>query len=199
MILYARPDDPAGHAIRLLLAEKSVGVKLEEINDESSSEQLLHLNPYGRLPTLAAHGVTLFDPRVIVEFINERYPHPPMMPSDPVLRARVRLLTQEVVGEWYELCGRIIRGQGRDKPRIRRELTEAILASEALFGDSPYLLSKHYGVADCVTIPVLWRLHHLGISLPREAKNLWKYMQLVFRRPTFVASLTGHERGMAAG
>lgn len=199
MILYARPDDPAGHAIRLLLAEKSVGVKLEEIDDESSSEQLLHLNPYGRLPTLAAHGVTLFDPRVIVEFIDERYPHPSMMPSDPVLRARVRLLVHEVVGEWYELCRHIAQGQGRDKPRIRRALTEAILASEALFGDSQYLLSNHYGVADCVTVPVLWRLLYLGISLPRESQNLWKYMQLIFRRPTFVASLTDRERGMAAG
>lgn len=199
MILYSRPDDPAGHAIRLVLAEKGVSAKLVEVNEEAPPEDLLNLNPYGTVPTLVAREVTLYDARIISEYLDERYPHPPLLPPDPVLRARVRLFVTEVGLDWYELCDAICNGAGREKTRARRELTEAIIASDEIFAAAPYLLNENFGLADCATTPILWRLPHLGVQLPREARAVKAYMQRIFRRPTFAVSLTARERAMAGG
>jgi len=196
MILYSRPDDPAAHSIRLVLAEKAVGVKVVEVQPDAPPEDLLHLNPYGTLPTLVSREVTLYDPRIIAEFIDERYPHPPLLPSDPVLRARARLFISEIGESWYELCDEVSNGAGRERTRARKELTEAVVSSDELFAGTTYLLSADYGLVDCVAAPVLWRLPHLGIQLPREAKAIRSYMQRVFRRPTFVHSLVACERAM---
>ncbi len=199
MILYSRADDPAAHAIRLVLAEKGVSAKVIEVSEAAPPEDLLNLNPYGTIPTLVAREVTLYDPRIISEYLDERYPHPPLLPPDPVLRARVRLLVTEVGADWYDLCGEICNGAGREKARARRELTEAVLASDEIFAAAPYLLSETFGLADCSVIPILWRLPHLGIQLPREARAVKSYMQRIFRRPTFAVSLTAGERAMAGG
>jgi len=199
MILYSRPDDPAGHAIRLVLAEKGVGVEVIECSEEAPPEDLLDLNPYGTVPTLVARDVTLYDPRIIAEYLDERYPHPPLLPPDPVLRARMRLFINEVADDWYALCDAIIGGTGRERTRARRELTEAIVASDEIFAAAPFLLNENFGLADCTVVPVLWRLPHLGIQLPRESRAARAYMQRLFRRQGFGASLTARERAMAGG
>ncbi len=199
MILYSRPDDPAAHGIRLVLAEKAVGVKVVEVQPEAPPEDLLHLNPYGTVPTLVAREVTLYDPRIIAEYIDERYPHPPLLPADPVQRARTRLFISEIGGSWYELCDEVSNGAGRGRARARCELTEAIVSSDELFAAGTYLLNAHYGLADCVAIPVLWRLRYLGVHLPPEARAIRNYMQRIFRRPNFVRSLVACERAMVAG
>lgn len=196
MILYSRPDDPAGHAVRLVLAEKGVAAKLIDVDEDAPPEDLLNLNPYGSVPTLVAREVTLYDPRIIVEYLDDRYPHPPLMAPDPVVRARVRLFIGEVGAEWYGLCRQIGVGPGRERTRARRELVEALVASDDVFGSSAYLLGDSFGLADCVTLPVLWRLPSLGIQLPREARAVRGYMQRTFKRPTFAVSLTGNERAM---
>lgn len=198
MILYTRPDDPAGHAIRLVLAEKGVAAKLIDVDEDAPPEDLLNLNPYGTLPTLVAREVTLYDPRIIVEYIDDRYPHPPLMAPDPVLRARMRLFIGEVGEDWYGLCREIATGSGREKTRARRELSETVLASDDVFAASPYLLGENFGLADCIALPVLWRLPWLGIQLPREARAVRNYMQRTFKRPTFAVSLTGNERAMVS-
>lgn len=199
MILYARPDDPAGHAIRLVLTEKGVAAKLVDVADEEPPEDLMNLNPYGGVPTLVAREVTLYDPRVIAEYLDDRYPHPPLMSPDPVVRARVRLFVGEVGQVWYPLCRQAIGGTGREKTRARRELTEAVVANDEIFGTGAYLLGEEFGLADCAAAPVLWRLPSFGVQLPREARAVRGYMQRVFRRPSFAVSLTPGERAMAAG
>ena len=198
MILYTRPDDPAGHAMRLILAEKGVAAKLIEVSGRTLPDDLLNLNPYGSMPTLVTREVTLYDPRIIAEYLDDRYPHPPLMAPDPALRARVRLFISEVGGDWYAQCRQIASGTGREKTRARHALGEILVASDEVFAATPYLLSESYGLADCITAPVLWRLPSLGIPLPREARALRGYMQRVFKRPNFVLSLTGTERAMAA-
>lgn len=195
MILYSRSDDPAAHGIRLVLAEKSVGVKVIEVQPDAPPEDLLHLNPYGTLPTLVTREITLYDPRIVAEYLDERYPHPPLLPNDPARRARTRLFVTEIGGSWYELCDEVSNGAGRTRTRARRELTEAIVSSDELFA-APYLLNTDFGLADCVAAPVLWRLPYLGVRLPPEARAIRNYMQRIFKRPTFVHSLVACERAM---
>lgn len=197
MILYSRPDDPAAHGIRLVLAEKSVGVKVVEVQPDAPPEDLLHLNPYGTVPTLVSREVTLYDPRIIAEYIDERYPHPPLLSADPVQRARTRLFVSEIGESWYELCDEVSNGAGRGRTRARRELTEAVVSSDELFAAGTWLLGGDYGLADCVAAPVLWRLPYLGVQLPPEARAIKSYMQRVFRRPNFACSLVACERAMA--
>jgi len=199
MILYSRPDDPAAHGIRLVLAEKAVSVKVVEVQPDSPPEDLLHLNPYGTVPTLVSREVTLYDPRIIAEYLDERYPHPPLLPADPVQRARTRLFISEIGESWYELCDEVSNGAGRGRTRARRELTEAVVSSNELFAAGTYLLNAEYGLADCVAAPVLWRLPYLGVQLPREARAVKSYMQRIFRRPNFARSLVVAERAMAEG
>ncbi|MDN5864787.1 MAG: glutathione binding-like protein [Gammaproteobacteria bacterium] len=196
MDLYMRGDDPAGHAIRLVLAEKGVGARQVEVNEEATPEELLKINPYGSLPCLISRDIVLYQPPIILEYLDERYPHPPLMPFDPTLRARVRLFLREVNGHWYELCQQASRGGSRTKSRARKELVEIIVASEELFHDSPFLMGEDYGLADCVVAPVLWRLPHLHVRLPEEASALRAYMQRCFHRNNFAGSLTRRERVM---
>ncbi|HEX5314663.1 MAG TPA: glutathione S-transferase N-terminal domain-containing protein [Gammaproteobacteria bacterium] len=197
MILYSHPDDPAGHAMRLILAEKGVAAKLVEVSGQAPPDDLLSLSPYGNMPTLVTREVTLYDPRVIAEYLDDRYPHPPLMATEPALRARIRLFIGEVGGEWYGQCRQIAKGTSREKTAARHALGETLIANDEVFAVAPYLLSESYGLADCIVAPVLWRLPALGIPLPREARALRGYMQRVFRRPSFVVSLTGSERAMA--
>ncbi|MGH8273193.1 MAG: glutathione S-transferase N-terminal domain-containing protein [Gammaproteobacteria bacterium] len=196
MDLYTRGDDPAGHAIRLVLAEKGVGARLLEVSESSPPDDLLNLNPSGSLPTLASREITLTETPIILEYLDERYPHPPLMPFDPALRARVRMFIREVDDLWYKLCHQAGHGGPRSKTRARKELVELIVASEDLFRAGPHLLNEHYGIADCVIAPVLWRLPHLHVRLPSEVRALPAYMQASFHRANFAGSLTRRERVM---
>lgn len=196
MDLYTRSDDPAGHAIRLVLAEKGVGARLMEVDEGSPPEDLLNLSPHGSLPSLISREITLYAMPIIVEYLDERYPHPPLMPFDPVLRARVRLFVREVANGWYGLCNEVVGGTQRCKSRARRELAEIIVANEEIFEAGPFLLNDHYGVADCAVAPVLWRLPHLGVRLPADARALKGYMKRTFHRMSFAGSLTQRERAM---
>lgn len=196
MDLYARGDDPAGHAIRLVLAEKGVGARLVEVDENAPPEDLLNINPEARLPCLTARDIALNETPIILEYLDERYPHPPLMPFDPTVRARVRLFLREVSDSWYDLCLRASHGGSRGKSRARKELVETIVASEDLFREGPYLLSEHYNLADCVVAPVLWRLPHMHVKLPANARALRAYMQRCFHRDNFAGSLTRRERVM---
>lgn len=199
MILYSRLDDPAGHAVRLVLTEKGVAADVIDVTEGAPPEDLINLNPYGTVPTLVTREVTLYDPRIIVEYLDDRYPHPPLMAPDPIARARTRLFLGEVSTVWYPLCRQAASGGGRERLRARRELAEAVVTSDEIFATNGYLLGEDFGLADCAAAPVLWRLPSLGIQLPKEARAVRNYMQRVFRRPSFPVSLTAGERAMAAG
>ncbi len=197
MDLYARGDDPAGHAIRLVLAEKGVGARQVEVDENAPPEDLRNINPDVSLPCLTSRDIVLAETPIILEYLDERYPHPPLMPFDPTLRAQVRLFVREVNRNWYDLCLRASHGGSRGKTRARKELLDLIVSSEPLFREGPYLMSEeHYGLADCVVAPVLWRLPHMHVKLPAEARALRAYMQRCFHRNNFAGSLTRRERVM---
>lgn len=196
LLLFAAPDSCLSHRVRLVLAEKGIQAGIVEADIHQPPEDLLDLNPYGSLPTLVDRDLVLYDSRVIMEYLDERYPHPPLLPSDPVGRARCRLALARVEQDWYSLLPQL-GGLGADAANeARRTLTEGLAASNEVFAAKPYFLSDELTLVDCTLAPLLWRLTVFGITLPRQAGAVLSYAQRLFQRPAFRRSLSRGEREM---
>lgn len=195
MTLFSKPNDPWSHRTRLVLAEKSINIDIVDVDDGSLPEDLLDLNPYSSVPTLVDRDLVLYDSRVIIEYLDERFPHPPLMPVDPVTRAQFRLALYRIERDWYSLAEDIMSGADR-KPVARavRSLEESILSSVDIFAAKRFFLSDEFSLVDCTIAPVLWRLPVFDIKLPSQAKPIQRYMDEVFSRPSFQASLTELEQ-----
>ena len=191
MTLFSKPNDPWSHRTRLVLAEKSINIDIVDVDDGNLPEDLLDLNPYNSVPTLVDRDLVLYDSRVIIEYLDERFPHPPLMPVDPVTRAQFRLALYRIEKDWYPLAQEITEGVDR-KPvaRAARALEESLLSGVDIFSAKTYFLSDEFSLVDCTIAPILWRLPMFGIKLPGSAKPILAYMDAVFSRPSFQASLT---------
>lgn len=197
MTLFSKPTDPWSHRTRLVLAEKSINIDIVDVDDGSLPEDLLDLNPYNTVPTLIDRDLVLYDSRVIIEYLDERFPHPPLMPVDPVTRAQFRLALYRIEKDWYPLAEEIAEG-GERKPVARavRTLEESILSGVEIFAAKTFFLSDEFSLVDCTIAPILWRLPHFGIKLPAHARPIQVYMDEVFSRASFQASLTELEQEM---
>jgi RNA polymerase-associated protein len=195
MTLFSKPNDPWSHRTRLVLAEKSINIEIVDVEEGSLPEDLLDLNPYNSVPTLVDRDLVLYDSRVIIEYLDERFPHPPLMPVDPVTRAQFRLALFRIERDWYPLAEEIAEGADR-KPLARavRALEESLLSGVDIFSAKTYFLSDEFSLVDCTIAPILWRLPMFGIKLPTQAKPIHTYMDRVFSRPSFQASLTELEQ-----
>jgi RNA polymerase-associated protein len=195
MTLFSKPLDPWSHRTRLVLAEKSITIDIVDVEDGNLPEDLLDLNPYNSVPTLVDRDLVLYDSRVIIEYLDERFPHPPLMPVDPVTRAQFRLALFRIEKDWYSLAGDIAAGGDR-KPvaRALRALEESIVSSADIFAAKRFFLSDEFSLVDCTIAPILWRLPLFGIKLPSQARPINAYMDAVFSRPSFQASLTEQEQ-----
>ena len=195
MTLFSRPNDPWSHRTRLVLAEKSINIDIVDVEEGNLPEDLLDLNPYNSVPTLVDRDLVLYDSRVIMEYLDERFPHPPLMPVDPVMRAQFRLALYRIEHDWYPLAEEIARNPDR-KPAERavRSLEESLLSGVDIFAAKTYFLSDEFSLVDCTIAPILWRLPMFGIQLPQQAKPIQGYMDAVFSRPSFHASLTEAEQ-----
>lgn len=195
MTLFSKPTDLWSHRTRLVLAEKSINIDIVDVDDGNLPEDLLDLNPYNSVPTLVDRDLVLYDSRVIMEYLDERFPHPPLMPVDPVTRAQFRLALFRIEKDWYSLAEEIVEGGDR-KPVARavRTLRDSITSSVDIFAAKRYFLSDEFSLVDCTIAPVLWRLPLYGIELPSQAKPIQRYMDDVFSRPSFQASLTELEQ-----
>ncbi len=197
LTLFSGPRDPDSHRVRLVLAEKGVECEIIEVQPPDLPEDLIDLNPYQSLPTLADRELVAYDSRVIVEYLDERYPHPPLMPADPVGRAQTRVVLHRFEQDWYPAAAELDAATRRpDKTRLRRVLRERILAAAPLFGSWRWLLSDDFTLVDCTVGPVLWRLPYWGIKLPRGASAIAAYAEALFARPGFQRSLTAAEAAM---
>lgn len=195
MTLFSKPTDLWSHRTRLVLAEKSINIDIVDVDDGNLPEDLLDLNPYNSVPTLVDRDLVLYDSRVIIEYLDERFPHPPLMPVDPVTRAQFRLALFRIEKDWYSLAEEIVEGGDR-KPVARavRTLRDSITSSVDIFAAKKFFLSDEFSLVDCSIAPVLWRLPVYGIELPSQARPIQRYMDEVFARPSFQASLTELEQ-----
>ena len=195
--VFSRADDPWSHRTRIVLAEKSIHVETIDVQGGNLPEDLLDLNPYHTVPTLVDRDLVLYDSRVIIEYLDERFPHPPLMPVDPVVRAQFRLALYRIERDWYTLAQQIDdvadRKQGQ---RARKILRDSILASTDVFKAKPYFLSDEFSLVDASIAPILWRLPGWEIDLPPQAQVISKYANLVFSRPAFRHSLSRVEQEM---
>lgn len=195
MTLFSRPTDPHSHRVRLVLAEKGITYDVVEIEGEELPEDLIDLNPYNTVPTLVDRDLVLYDVRTIMEYLDERFPHPPLMPVDPVNRARFRLAMFRIERDWYSLVEVIEQSDDRAAvTRAKKELRDAVTATADAFSLKPFFLSDEFSLVDCCITPILWRLPHYGIDLPSQAKSILKYGDSMFSRPSFKNSLTEVEQ-----
>jgi len=195
MTLFSAPSDPWSHRTRLVLAEKGIAIDLVNVDPNDLPEDLIDLNPYHSVPTLVDRDLVLYDSRVIIEYLDERFPHPPLMPIDPVTRAQFRVALYRVERDWYALAADI-QAEGKTADHSRKVLGEAICASAEVFKAKPFFLSDEFSLVDASIAPILWRLPAFGIELPPLAQPVTKYMNSIFARPTFRSCLTEAERRM---
>ncbi|MGY3174444.1 RNA polymerase-associated protein [Pseudomonas sp. TE12234] len=195
---YSDPADHYSHRVRIVLAEKGVSAEIIYVEAGRQPPKLIEVNPYGSLPTLVDRDLALWESTVVMEYLDERYPHPPLLPVYPVARANSRLLIHRIQRDWCGLVDLILDSRTKESARAvaRKELRESLTGVSPLFADKPFFLSEEQSLVDCCLLPILWRLPILGIELPRPAKPLLDYMERQFAREAFQASLSGVERDM---
>ncbi|WP_435275896.1 stringent starvation protein SspA [Psychrobium sp. nBUS_13] len=194
MQLYSGAKDMMSHQVRIVLAEKGVNVDIKQVDPDNLPEELIEVNPYNNVPTLVDRDLVLYKADIVMEYLDERFPHPPLMPVYPVARAKSRLMMHRIEQDWYSLV-ELIELDGSKSEGARKQLSEELTAIAPIFAEMPYFMSEDFSLVDCCLAPLLWRLPELGIELTGNAsKELRLYMQRVFERESFQASLTDAER-----
>jgi len=197
MSLHSDGDDVYSHQVRIVLAEKGVNVEILPARQGEVSDDLLTINPYGTVPTLIDIELVLYEARIIMEYLDERFPHPPLLPVYPVARAEARKMMHRIEQDWYQLLQQI-KLNNNNAEQAREYLLESLVSLEPIFADKPYFLSEEFSLLDCALAPLLWRLPQLGIHIPDHAKALQSYMQRVFKRDSFQTSLSDIEKQVRA-
>ncbi len=197
MALYSSETSLDCHRVRFVLAEKGINVDIVNVTvDESAAADLAELNPYNRAPTLVDRDLVLYDAGVINDYLDERYPHPPLMPVDPVSRAQLRLVHFRVLKDWYSLAHEIESTTGKAREQAGKQLKEGIIAANELFRMSDYVLADELSLVDCTLGPLMWRLPHYGVKLGKPGASVDAYAHRIFSRASFKSSLTQAERDL---
>jgi RNA polymerase-associated protein len=196
MTLYSDATDPSSHAVRFVLAEKAINVEVQNVFGDDKPEDLLELNPYNTILTLVDRELVLYEAQIIIEYLDERFPHPPLMPVDPVARATNRLLRYRIRRDIYHLLEEIESGEAERVSAGKKALRDHLTSIAPAFGQRLFFMSEDYSLVDCYLAPVLWRLPYYKINLPASAKALSQYADRLFERDAFEASLTEPEREM---
>jgi len=195
MALYSASESIECHRVRFVLAEKGINVEIVDVDsDPSATEDLAELNPYNETPTLVDRDLLLYDAGVINDYLDERYPHPPLMPVDPVSRARLRLVHYRILRDWYPLAKEVASATPKKAEKPRKQLKESILAANELFKMGDFLLGDELSLVDCTLGPLFWRLPAYGIDLGKPGTAIQGYIQRLISRSSFKASLTMAER-----
>ncbi|WP_409525275.1 glutathione S-transferase N-terminal domain-containing protein [Nitrincola sp. MINF-07-Sa-05] len=199
MTFFSDGDDQYSHRVRIVLAEKGVAVDVVDCKVEDMPEDLVGLNPYNTLPTLLDRDLVLYEPGVMMEYLDERFPHPPLLPVYPVARADSRLYMYRIQRDWCVHADTLLAGQADDETleRARKELRDSLVSIAPIFADKPFFMSDEFTLVDCCIAPLLWRIQVMGIELPEaQCKPLLTYMKRLFERESFQASLSEAEREM---
>jgi stringent starvation protein A len=196
LTLFSSVDDVLCHRIRLVLAAKGVSYDLVPVDAQSPPEDLRVLNPYNSVPTLVERDLVLYAASVVSEYLDERYPHPPLMPIDPLSRARLRLAMLRIEHDWVPQVQQVQFGSKQQAEAARKRLKELLIAAVPLFKASKFFLNNEMSLADCAMAPIIWRLPALGVPLPKDGKVIEDYGNRIFRNPGFIRSLTLQEKNL---
>ena len=197
MTLFSSPTCALSHCTRLALHEKGVTAEIEYFDPNDPPESLLELNPNGTSPTLIERDLVLYDSRIIMEYLDERFPHPPLHQMDPVSRAYARMVIKRIDQDWYHLLDEVLNSGEKKSARAKKMLKESLIAAVPLFAAHEFFMSEEFSLIDCSLAPLLWRLHSIGIDLPESANDIKAYAQRLFSRDAFIASLSEEEQEMA--
>ena len=195
MTLFSGDTCPYCHRVRIVLAEKGINYELQNVNLKDTPDDLKDLNPYNEVPTLVDRELVLYESNVIMEYLDERFPHPPLMPVDPVSRAQLRLMLYRIERDWYSLAKQL-KDKTKASDAVRKELRDSLTSVSPIFEQKPFFMSDEFSLMDCAIAPLLWRLPYYGIELPAAAKPLINYAERMFDRDSFKQSLTEGEREM---
>lgn len=198
MTLFSLGDDPHCHRVRIALAAKSLEVRVVDCDPARPPEDLLDLNPFVSFPTLVDRDLVVYGPGIICEYLDERFPAPPLVPGDPAARAQARMAAQRMEQDWYALVPALEGGERREEARARQQLLETLLALEPLLRLKPWFLSDQFSLVDVAAAPILWRLARWRLSLPASSPAVERYARRLLSHPAVRQSLSEAEREMRA-
>lgn len=188
--LFHDESSLGSHQVKMVLAEKEVPHERELVQSDIINEDFLELGTNGELPTLVDRDLVLFKPRIILEYLDERFPHPPLMPVYPVDRAKSRLLMHRIEQDWFSILEQAECLAEVEKLQALHNLKEEILAFGPIFAQKPYFMSDVFSLVDCYIAPILYRLQHYDLKFTGAgSKAIKHYMEHVFERPCFISSL----------
>jgi RNA polymerase-associated protein len=182
----------------MVLAEKKISIDIVDVDAQNLPDVVLDANPYGTVPTLVDRDLRLYESQIIMEYLDERFPHPPLLPVDPVARANARLFMYRVDRDWYSLMVKTKQGDSSESEQARKELRESLTATAPIFAANRFFMSDEFSLMDCCVAPMLWRLPALGVNLPASAAAVTEYAARIFEWPSFRLSLTEAEREMVS-
>ena len=194
MVLYSDPVSPLDHCTRIVLAEKDINVEVNYIKTGERPVELAELNPYNSILTLIDRELVLYDAQIIMEYLDERFPHPPLMPVDPVSRASNKQLRSRVMRDLYSLIDSFTGDNDIAIANARKSLRDHLTSIAPVFAQKSYFMSDDYSLVDCCMAPMLWRLDQYGIKLPGATKPMQQYAERLFERDAFQRSLSEAER-----
>ncbi|MGR9108135.1 MAG: glutathione S-transferase N-terminal domain-containing protein [Gammaproteobacteria bacterium] len=195
--LYSSPTGIFCHRARMVLAEKGISAETVYVDPADPPEDFLELNPYGNLPSMVDRELVLYNSRIIMEYLDERFPHPPLHPMDPVSRAKSRVIVYRVEKDWYTLLDDINRANDKQAAKSRKLLRDSLVASASIFAAKPFFMGDEFSLIDCALAPLLWRLPGLGVELPKQAAAVSAYANRIFERSSFQDSLSEQESDLA--
>tara|TARA_A100001015_G_C14864471_1_gene661699 strand:+ start:16 stop:627 length:612 start_codon:yes stop_codon:yes gene_type:complete len=193
MTLYSDPHCAQSHRVRIVLGEKDLVFNVVNVNNSDNNEDLIALNPNNTTPTFVDRNLVLYESRVIMEYLDERFPHPPLMPVDPVIRAKTRMVLHYIEKDLYGLLGDLKSSGEKKSAAAKLKLKENLMLSLNFLQGSKFFLSDDFSIIDCSIAPILWRLPEYGIELPKSGNPILKYADRIFERHSFVENLSEQE------
>ena len=198
MALFSDPTDHYCQRVRIVLEEKGISSEIIDTDKNNINAEILEVSPYSTLPVLVDRDVCLYDSVTLMEYLDERFPHPPLLPVYPVARANIRLYIKRIANDWCSIFDRLLDEKLKDaeEKKLKKNLKALMVAANPIFKEKPFFMNEEFSLVDCCIGPILWRLPQVGIEIPNDAKNkpVNEYMKKVFTRDAFIRSLTELER-----
>lgn len=196
MTLYSGTTDPYSHRCRIVLFEKGMDFQVIDVDLTNKPEDLAIINPYNRVPVLVERDLQLYEANIINEYIDERFPHPQLMPADPVMRARARLFLHNFENQLFNHIPALESDNAKEAEKARAVVRDTLVQIVPIFSKQDYMLGEEFSMLDVAISPLLWRLEHYGIDLPKQAAPLLKYAERIFSRPAYIEAMTPSEKAM---